>query len=117
MIYSVFDYQRNAYDYYEVGATSPPTAWFRRPIDNSDNKPNGLFCCTEVLAVRLPPSAALVGSGPDARGAVATTDPKVGSSDPAGESASTSSAFKLLMTGTIAFVAGLLIGRPKLLAG
>lgn len=84
MTFSVFDYQRNLYNYYDVGASTPPTAWFRRPYEAIQGKPSGLFSCTEVLAVRLPPGAQHRGTGPDARGAVAVQSSSIGSVDPAG---------------------------------
>lgn len=84
MIFSVYDYVNKNYQYYEVAAATPPTAWFRRPVEDVKNKPDTLFCCTEVLAVKLPPGAKQVGTGPDARGVIATTEPAVGASDPAG---------------------------------
>lgn len=85
MIFSVFDYKRNLYDYYEVQADTPPTAWFRRPADEVNGNPNGVFFSTEALAVRLPAGAEQRGSGPDARGVIATTNNGVGAADPAGE--------------------------------
>lgn len=84
MIFSVFDYKRNAYDYYEVQSDSPPTAWFRRPADAVNGNPDGVFFSTEALAVRLPSGATKIGTGSDARGVVATTEAGVGASDPAG---------------------------------
>lgn len=86
MIFSVFDYKNKVFQYYEVKADTPPTAWFRRPIDDVKPDPNNVFSRTEVLAVRLPKNAVLMGTGPDARGVVATTQSNIGSSDPSGAS-------------------------------
>lgn len=84
MIFSVFDYANKVFRYYEVKAETPPTAWFRRPIDEAKPDPNNVFSRTEVLAVRLPKNAVLTGTGPDARGVIATTQSGIGSTDPAG---------------------------------
>lgn len=85
MIFSVYDYKRGLYDYYEVQADTPPTAWFRRPVDAVNGNPNGVFFSTEALAVRLPPGAQPRGNGPDARGVIATTANGVGASSPDGK--------------------------------
>lgn len=102
MIFSVFDYKRNLYDYYEVNADTPPTAWFRRPVDEVNGKPDGVFFSTEALAVRLPSGAQKVGTGSDARGAIATTHNGVGASDPAGDRGAPTGR-------VISFIAGVLV--------
>lgn len=106
MIFSVYDYPKKQYKYFEVAASTPPTAWFRRPVEEVKDKPDSLFCCTEVLAVKLPPDAKEVGIGPDARGVIATTQASVGSSDPAGSSASSGMGASGIAVGVLAFMAG-----------
>lgn len=106
MIFSVFDYPSRTYSYYEVAASTPPTAWLRRPIDIANGKPDGVFLSTEVLAVRLPPNARLLQTGGlDARGVVAVSSTSIGSVDPAGGTGGAASG-----NGWLALVAGIIIG-------
>lgn len=70
MIYSVFDYYKKAYDYFEAPGTPPATGKFRAP-GGKTNKP-------ECLAVKLPFGAVHVGVGALPRGCVAATDAGLG---------------------------------------
>ncbi len=66
MKYSVWDYHRKMYDYYEAPGVEPATGSFRAPVGGLE--------CPERAAERLPPGAQRVGSGPYAKGLVAVTD-------------------------------------------
>lgn len=109
MIFSVFDYKNRVYQYYEVKADTPPTAWFRRPIDDSKPDPNSVFSRTEVLAVKLPKNAVLTGTGLEARGVVATTQASIGSSDPSGLSPAVLRTSPWVVVGSV--LLGWMIGR------
>lgn len=69
-VYSVYDYNRGRYDYYEGGAKPiPATGRYRKPTSQSR------FGSTpEALAVPLPALSKKLGSGELARGTIATRD-------------------------------------------
>jgi len=70
VIYSVWDYRRQVYDYYEGPGEVPAVGRFRMPV--------GDRTMPEALAVRVPSEARLVGSGDRLRGVAATTNAQVG---------------------------------------
>lgn len=65
MIYSVYDYQKRAFDYYEGVGRAPASGWMRK-------KAPGAAPIPESLCAQLPPGAVPVGSGPAPRGIIAT---------------------------------------------
>lgn len=66
MIYSVFDYIKGNYTYYEAQGLPPAAGTFRSP---------GPTQTPESLAVKLPANAAKVGEGPTPKGVIASTNP------------------------------------------
>jgi len=74
MIFSVYSYDRQVYDYYEAPGVTPPHGWFRRPTPGTLMQP-------EELAARLPEDATPVGSGVLPRGVIATNVPGIGTDD------------------------------------
>jgi hypothetical protein len=65
MIYSVWDYRRKEYDYFEGPGETPPTGSFRAPLAGL-----GL---PESVACPLPANSERVGRGPQAKGVIAVT--------------------------------------------
>lgn len=65
MIYSTWNYDTREFTYYEGPGTPPATGSFRRP---------GAAMVPESLLAKLPSGARRVGSGPLAKGVIATTD-------------------------------------------
>lgn len=74
MIYSVWNYGSQRYDYFEGPGEVPPYGWFRRPTPGALRQP-------EEIAARLPQGAVYTGSGSLARGVIATDLPGVGTAD------------------------------------
>jgi hypothetical protein len=70
MLYSVWDYRRQVYDYFEAPGEVPAVGRFRAPV--------GDRTMPESLAVRVPAGARAAGSGERLRGVAATTDTQVG---------------------------------------
>lgn len=87
MIFSVYDYDRGRYRYYEGLAGTPATGFFRKarraPIQ-------GLFV-PEAFAVQLPPDARPVGEGPTPKGYVAEDPRGLAEAPVPGEASSPSS--------------------------
>lgn len=67
MLYSVWDYKRGEFDYYEAPGEPPATGAFRSPR-GSKNTPECLACPLPAGAVRANPP-----SGDQAKGNLATT--------------------------------------------
>jgi hypothetical protein len=74
VIFSVFDYTAQRYNYFEAPGVTPPHGWFRKPTPGNLMQP-------EELAAHLPDGAALVGSGLLPKGVIATDVPGVGTVD------------------------------------
>lgn len=69
MIYSVFDWDRGVYHYYQ---TNEPDEVSPSPRKASPRKMTEIGVAPEDIAARIPAGARAAGSGPDARGIVAT---------------------------------------------
>lgn len=74
MIFSVWNYGSQRYDYFEAQGQVPPYGWFRRPTPGTLRQP-------EEIAARLPQGAVYTGSGSLARGVIATDLPGIGTAD------------------------------------
>jgi len=68
--YSVYDYRKRCFTYYEGDAKFHPSSWFR-----AANGPPGV---PEVIAARLPEGAVLIGEGDEPKGMVAVLGTGVG---------------------------------------
>ena len=77
MIYSVWDYRRQVYDYFEGPGEVAAVGRFRAP--------GGDRTMPEALAVRVPSGARAAGSGDRMRGVAATTSAQVGALQAEGE--------------------------------
>lgn len=67
MIYSVYDYRKGRYRYYEALGSTPATGWFRKPRNGSK--------VPEAMAAQLPAEARPLGEGAQARGLLAEPSP------------------------------------------
>ncbi len=71
-IFSVYDYHRGVYDYYEAPSKPiPATGKYRAP-----SKKTPLGAAPESFAAALPSGSKKIGSGPNARGMIASTGRK-----------------------------------------
>lgn len=66
VVYSVYDYNKRAYDYYEGMGNVPASGWMRRATSR--------LRAPESLCEKLPADAMPIGSGKTPRGIIATTD-------------------------------------------
>lgn len=65
MVFSVYDYVKKNYTYYQGTGIPPAAGTFRMPAPNAS---------PESLAVKLPPGAKKIGEGPKAKGVLAVGD-------------------------------------------
>jgi hypothetical protein len=93
MRYSVYDYRKGTYDYYDGMGDAPATGRFRSPV--------GAPITPESIAARVPPGATRAGSGDVPLGTIATTDAMVGALESEGR----------LPFPWMTFLAGILVGR------
>lgn len=77
MMYSVWDYRRQVYDYFEGPGEVAAVGKFRAAGSNRT--------MPECLAVRVPAGARAAGSGDHLKGVAATTDAQVGALSTDGE--------------------------------
>lgn len=63
--YSVYDYNRRCYDYYQALGEVPASGWMRAPTSSVE--------APERLCARLPSNAVPVGSGKQAKGLIAVS--------------------------------------------
>ena len=74
MIFSCYDHEARCFRYYDAPGVTPPHGWFRKASPGQLKQP-------EEIAAQLPDGATPVGSGPLARGVIATDMPGIGSVD------------------------------------
>jgi hypothetical protein len=80
MIYSVFNYTTQRFDYFDGPGVCPPHGWFRRPSPGALRQP-------EELAAALPEGSVPIGSGALPKGVIATDVQGLGTRDTGGASA------------------------------
>lgn len=69
MIYSVFNYHKKQYDYFEAAGSISPVAKMRKPKGSFSKRADAFG--PQSLAVAVPVGARKVGSGPEAKGLIA----------------------------------------------
>lgn len=101
MIFSVFDYDRGQYRYFEALAGTPATGFFRK----ARHAPINGGIVPEAFAVQLPANARPIGEGPMPRGYIAE-DPRGLASPPVpGEAMSSAAGASGLSWWTVASIA------------
>lgn len=108
MIFSVYDYDRGRYRYFEGLGGTPATGFFRKAVQ----PPTRGGFVPEAFAVKLPAGAKPVGEGPMPRGYIAQDASGLASAPVPGEGAGSSSPVSLpWMTFALVAVAAFLAGR------